>query len=201
MVGTVPADSETKVATNTGIYLLFDRPIAPLDFSSLVTVSSAAGPVPITAIAAGDRLLQITSALLWPGNQQLTVTAKGIMDRNGRVQSAPLSFSFTTGILPDGQKQSIKNQPPQAVPLAFPIHVSFSKPLDPVLLAAGSVMFQAANGSDTYLGSFSLSDDRSTLSVSAASPPPGDYTISVAIPYDRIAGKIPPFYFPGHHWI
>jgi methionine-rich copper-binding protein CopC len=197
LVGTVPANGETGVATNTGIYLVFDEPIANLTDDAGIALTGGAGPLAFTSTVAGDRILQIKTALLFPANQSISVTISGIYDRNGNKIAAPLAFSFQTGTLPDVQLQTLTLMPPQGFPVSLPVHLTFSKPLDAPLVTAGSALFQSTfnyRTGEIYPAAIALSGDRRTLSVSAVPAlPPGSYTLQVSIPFDRTQGKLGAF--------
>ncbi len=194
VAGTVPADSETGVATNTAMYVVFDRPIATLPYDGGISVSAASGPLKFTSAIANDRILQIKTALLLPVNQQITVSVAGVVDRNGTTLPVPVVFSFQTGTLPDGQQQGFKLKPPEGTPTSLPLHIEFVKPIDPPLFAVGSVIFQGYNqnvASDTYPATFALADDHRSLTVNAAGQlPPGKYSVVVSVPFDRTMGRL-----------
>jgi len=198
-VGTVPANGETGVAINVGMYVVFDRPIAAnLPYAAGISLTTASGPVNFTSTVAGNGILQITTPLLLPANQQVTVSVSGIFDSNGFPLAAPVVFSFTTGGLPYVQAQSLALTPPAGTPVSLPLHVTFAKPVDPPLMAAGPVMFQSYSqyaGADSYPAAFTLSSDHLTLTINQAQLAPGDYLVYVSLPFDRTAGKLNAFSF------
>ncbi len=197
VTGTVPANGESGVATNTLIYVVFDEPIANLTYDPFITVNGAAGPIKFTSSVVADRVLQIKNPLLFPPNQPVSVSITGIIDRNGNPLAVPLTFAFQTGTLPDAAQQSMALAPPLGAPVSLPIHFTFSKPLDPPLVAVGSVQFQsysALSVGDMYPGTLALSADRRTLTIDAAvALPPGGYQLQISIPFDRTQGKMSGF--------
>jgi methionine-rich copper-binding protein CopC len=194
IIGSVPGNGEAGVATNTLLYVVFDEPIAKLNYDSGIVLSAPAGPIQFTSSVVADRVLQIKSPLLFPANQQISVSVNGIYDRNGNSIAAPLTFAFQTGILPDVTQQSVALMPPPNTPVTLPLHITFSKPLDPPLVAVSSVKFQSYFqylAGDTYPATFVLSADRRTLTINAGTVlQPGDYQLQVSIPFDRTQGNL-----------
>lgn len=142
LAGAVPADGETGVALNTGIYVVFDEPLSGSPCDDGVTVTAPSGALKFTCAIAADRILQIKTPLLLPANQRITVSVSGVVDRSGNPLAEPVVFSFQTGTLPDAQAQSLKFAPPATSAAVFPLHVAFAKPIDPPFLSAGSVVIQ-----------------------------------------------------------
>lgn len=196
LAGAVPADGETGVALNTGIYVVFDEPVLSLPCGDGVTVTAPSGALKFTCAIAADRILQIKTPLLLPANQRITVSVSGVIDRSGNPLAEPVVFSFQTGTLPDAQTQSLKFAPPATSAAVFPLHVAFAKSIDPPFLSADSVMI--LDVSQAILGSapYTLSADRRTLTIDSGPTWPGRYTISISVPFDRTQGKLSAFLIP-----
>ena len=186
LIGTAPTDGEAGVATNSDVYIVFDRNLSPVSSRTIQMADSSGNSVPFTLTAVKPNALQLRPKAFTP-NTHFTVSAASVYDQYGVLLQNPVSFGFRTGVGPDTTQQGIASSPPSPLPANAPIKIVFRKPIDPPLLALGGVTMGTAQLSNSLAPvPYLLSADGMSVIVNAGtSTVPGTYYINVSIPYDR----------------
>ncbi|MGJ5816429.1 Ig-like domain-containing protein [Paludibaculum fermentans] len=188
LTGSAPFDGETAVPTNSAIILVFDRPLARKSPTEFFELKTGATVLPVQAERVGDRAIALKPSLLLSSNKDYTLGISGVTDIYGGAMEADHAIHFQTQLLPDSTTLNVRTQA-DVLPLNGTPVISFTKPLDAVTLSLGTVGLNW--NSSTAPVQYRLSEDRRSIFLIPEQPfLPGNYTISIGIPYERF-GKIP----------
>lgn len=137
LMRSLPAQDEAGVPTNSTIYLDFAQPIRREEGVFSLTSPGEAAPVALEIVAPSDarpRYLVLRPRALLRGNQEYTMSVRGLTDVYGRTIDAPEFLRFRTGPLPESRTPAVVFQPPTRAPLADKLEWRFNVPLHPYLL-------------------------------------------------------------------
>jgi hypothetical protein len=161
VLSTNPSDTETNVAINRAIIVLFNEPLDPSSlnkdtFSLMVDGSPVAGALSFThntATFTPTENLRVSTLF------DATVTS-GLMDLSGNTLPTPYHWSFSSGEFLDTEAPHILSTNPVDgavdVPVTRAITVLFSEPLDPASVNDATFMLtdngQPVDGYVSYAG-------------------------------------------------
>jgi hypothetical protein len=177
----VPADSQTAVATNSAIVLHFDRPVIKPDAVAL-TLSADGDPnvgLKVEAIEARNTLILRPQTLL-RGNRRYTLTVNRIYDQyGGQVAAGPL-LTFTSGSVPEVRVFNVASMPAASLPNVRKVRWIFTRAVNPFLLPR---LFSVSSG---VYAPVRLLEDGATIEADVSGP--GQYVLAGYV-YDRVECK------------
>lgn len=181
MQASVPAEGETGVATNSALFLLFDRPVV-LPADAVFTLSSDGDPrVSLKAEAIrGTNALVLRLQALLRGNQDYTLRAEPFLDAFGGRFAGGVLLRFRTGTLPESRSFQQLNRQPATVPNVKQLQWRFNRAVNPYLLPW--LVRQGALPDEPAIEMRASSDG---MTITADIPGPGRYFIGGSV-YDRL---------------
>jgi len=179
--GSVPANAETGVPTNTAITLSFDRPvILPTDGGlTLSSDGEASVALKVEAVESRNALILRPQVLL-RGNRRYTLSVNALYDQwGGHMATGPL-LVFTTGTLPELSTFSRVLAPAASMPKVSKLRWVYSRAINPYLLPR---LRRSGTGTDMPV---QLLDDGVTMEAEISDA--GSYILGSAV-YDRAESK------------
>ena len=188
-----PPNGTTGMAINTNngpwagtsLGLLFNEPVAGNSLGNITLTPQGGSPLPIAVyqeIGDTEVTVQLPSALL--PSTTYTYSVSGVTDINGNLMT-PATSTFTTGtsvnftnptvssVLPANGATGISDTSPT-------ISITFSAPMDPVLIDGGHIYLQTHNSPAVVATTFTISADYKTVTLTPTA------ALSAATIYDLV---------------
>lgn len=181
LAGSVPADGESGVPTNSAIVLLFDRPVIPPAAGALALASEGDPKVAlkVEALEAGNAVILRPQTLL-RGNQRYTLSVSVLYDRYGGQVAAGTLLRFTTATLPELRPFTLVTSPAAKVPRVGRLRWSYNRAINPYVLPQLS-RYPAGQQSPVR-----LLEDGQTIEADVSGS--GSYSLTGPV-YDRVEFK------------
>ncbi|MGC2637763.1 MAG: Ig-like domain-containing protein [Acidobacteriaceae bacterium] len=172
---------------STSLGLLFNEAIAPNSLGNL-TLSTTAGTVPINAFLEDGNSIVVVQLgeALQPG-VTYTYNVTGLTDLNGNAIT-PVTSTFTTGNTVNWTQPTVTSALPAngatgVVDSGATISVTFSEPLDPVLIDSSHIYLRTHNTSTTVPTTFTISSDYKTITLTPTA------SLTAATIYDLVTSS------------
>ncbi|HEY6446118.1 MAG TPA: Ig-like domain-containing protein [Acidobacteriaceae bacterium] len=172
---------------STSLGLLFNEAIAPNSLGNL-TLTSTAGTVPINAFLEDGNSIVVVQLgeALQPG-VTYTYNVTGLTDLNGNAIT-PVTSTFTTGNTVNWTQPTVTSALPAngatgVVDSGATISVTFSEPMDPVLIDSSHIYLRTHNTSTTVPTTFTISSDYKTITLTPTA------SLTAATIYDLVTSS------------
>ena len=157
---------------SSNLGLLFNEPVAEDSLSQITLTPKGGAPIPISVYPVnGDTMAVLVLPYPLQPNTTYTYNVTGVADYSGN-PITPVTSSFTTGGNYDWTRPSVAAFSPadqsQNVDVNSPITITFSKAMNPVLLASNQVFLEEANTGAVVPATLSFSPDYTTVTLTPA---------------------------------
>nr|WP_241654471.1 Ig-like domain-containing protein [Granulicella sibirica] len=182
LLRTNPPSGATNVPLNTGegpfnatsLGLLFDKPLSENSLSNVTLKPQGGNPLYIaTGQNIGDTEVSVFLANTLQPNTQYTYSITGVTDYSGN-PIALVTSTFTTGSGVDFVSPTVAGFIPAdattGVSMGTPLKVTFSEPMNPVLIDSNHVVLLNHNTQAVIPTTLSISTDNTTVSLTPVSP-------------------------------
>jgi len=194
VVSVSPANNAANVPVNTAITITFSKPVSGVSVPSGIAVrySSAAGTVATGAFALSGSVVTFTPDLPFPGSTVINVLVNGVQDFEGNA-SATSTTTFTTQATTDLTPPVVTSvTPPNGATGLLPntvAVVTFSKPLNPATVTAGTIALLNGTQRLTTAG-IQISADSRTVTLNGFSlPAPATINVVATSAISDLAGN------------
>jgi hypothetical protein len=171
----VPVDTSQGPWNNSSLGLLFNEPVAQNSLGNITLTPAGGSPIPISvSIQYGNAVVWVQLPWALSPNTQYTYSITGVTDYNGN-SITPVTSTFTTGSGYDFTQPTVASAYPanNATGVADNIaqlSLTFSEPMDPVLINNSNVWLQTHNSLTKVNFTFSFSPDYKTVYITPTAP-------------------------------
>ncbi len=176
VVATVaPASGETNVSPSAAVVITFSEPVDAAGLPGRIGLSRAGTPIAAALVlSSGNHVATLTPSSPLPVNTVITVTVDAaVADAAGNPIGAAFVSTFRTST-PDATAPQVESiDPPDnatGVPATAPVAVTFTEPMDPLLVSPDS--FRVSVAGSAVSGAFTFSEGGRVVRFTPAAPWP-----------------------------
>ncbi len=179
-----PPNNFTGVALNTNygpfslgtsLGLLFSEPVSNNSLSGITLTPQGGSPLAINPVPEiGNTAVMVQLPYALSPNTTYTYSVSGVTDYNGNAMT-PVTSSFTTGATYDFTNPTLVSTNPANSATSVPdntssLTVTFSEPMNPMLVDSSHVYLRLHNTQATVPTTFTISSDLTTITLTPTAP-------------------------------
>jgi hypothetical protein len=186
----VPVNSDGGGAFGTSFGLLFNEPVAAESLGNITLTPNGGSPIPVTAFTEnGNTIVAIQLPYVLQPNTIYTYNINGVTDYNGNPMT-PTTSTFTTGSSFDFTQPTVAGLNPANGAVNVDVNaqtfsVTFSEPMDPVLINTSNIYLQGHNTQTVVPVTLTISPDYTIVTLTPTAP------LTPATIYDLVVGGSP----------